>query len=71
MRHAILEPKGYGWLAIDAILWDGKTDWSPPKGCIAVPCPGNVGAGWFYDGTTFVPSPEVAQNLAGDPAPIA
>lgn len=57
MRHAILEPNGSEWLAIDAILWDGITDWSPLEGCIAIPCPDNVGAGWTYDGTDFVAPP--------------
>lgn len=41
-------------LAINAILWDGVSPWSPPASCSVVQSDtGNIGDTW--DGTEFVP----------------
>lgn len=38
MIYAILDSKGR---CINRTIWDGETEWQPPKGCTAVPDPDN------------------------------
>lgn len=51
MRWAIV----IGGVVDNLVLWDGSSDWTPPKGSQAIqvsegqPC----GIGWTWDGTSF------------------
>lgn len=47
MRYAVLDTTG---LIVNTVEWDGKTEWSPPKGCTAVECPPHAGIGWKRSG---------------------
>lgn len=38
MQYAILNGEGR---CINRILWDGMSNWQPPKGCTAIPDPNN------------------------------
>lgn len=39
MQYAILNAEGQ---CVNRIIWDGKSDWQPPKGCTAVADPDNL-----------------------------
>lgn len=39
MQYAILNAEG---ICINRILWDGESDWQPPKGCTVIADPDNL-----------------------------
>ena len=58
MRYALINADG---LVVNAIVWDGETEYTPPDGLTAVAIPDGVGAGpgWTYDGSDWVAPPPV------------
>ena len=56
MRYALINADG---LVVNAIVWDGQTDYTPADGLTVVAVPDDVGAGpgWTYDGTNWVAPP--------------
>lgn len=46
MRHAVIDTKTLK--VINVVMWDGKSNWQPPKGCTVVPAP-RAARGDVYD----------------------
>ena len=60
-RYAIVS----GGQVVNVTLWDGETEWAPPEGQEAIPCPEEVGIGWSYaDGDWTAPEPSSEQEPA-------
>jgi len=58
MKYALINADG---LVVNAIVWDGQTDYTAPDGLAVVAIPDGVGAGpgWTYDGANWIaPPPE-------------
>ena len=58
MRWALVDADG---LVVNAIVWDGETDYTPADGLTVVAIPDGVGGGpgWTYDGSEWIaPPPE-------------
>jgi len=58
MRYALVNADG---LVVNAIVWDGQTDYTPAEGLTVVAIHDGVraGPGWTYDGTNWIaPPPE-------------
>ena len=58
MKYAQINADG---LVVNAIVWDGQTEYTPADGLTVVAVPDGVGAGpgWTYDGTNWIaPPPE-------------
>jgi hypothetical protein len=46
---------------INAIVWDGESDWSAPEGTTAILAPDGVGIGWTKSGSNWIaPAPAPA-----------
>ena len=46
---------------INAVVWDGASDWTPPEGTTAELAPAGVGIGWTrVDGEWIAPEPPPA-----------
>jgi len=56
MRYALVDADG---LVVNAIAWDGVTEFDPGEGITVVKIPDGVGAGpgWTYDGTNWTAPP--------------
>jgi len=54
MHYAILNSDGR---CINRILWDGESDWQPPKGCTAIPDPDNVYSIYVEQQSEVMPDP--------------
>jgi hypothetical protein len=55
---------------INAVLWDGKSDWTPPEGTTVELAPAHVGIGWTrVDGNWIAPEPPAAPTP--DPAKVS
>ena len=56
MRYALVDSDG---LVVNAIVWDGETEYNAPGGLTVVAVPDGVGAGpgWTYDGTNWIAPP--------------
>ena len=62
MRYALINADG---LVVNAIVWDGQTEYNAADGLTVVAVPDGVGAGpgWTYDGTNWVaPPPELSED---------
>jgi len=58
MRWALVDADG---LVVNAIVWDGQTDYTPADGLtvVAIPDGVGVGPGWTYTGSEWIaPPPE-------------
>ena len=58
MRYALINADG---LVVNAIVWDGQTEYTAPDGLTLIKVPDGVGAGpgWTYNGTDWIaPPPE-------------
>jgi len=53
MRYALINADG---LVVNAIVWDGQTEYSAADGLTVVAVPDGVGAGpgWTYDGSDWI-----------------
>lgn len=52
---------------INAVVWDGESDWTPPEGTTVELAPAGVGIGWTrVDGNWVAPEPPAAPTP--DPA---
>ena len=58
MRYALVDSDG---LVVNAIVWDGETEYNAPDGLAVVAVPDGVGGGpgWTYDGTDWIAPPPV------------
>ena len=56
MRYALVNTDG---LVVNAIVWDGQTEYTPADGLTVVAIPDGVGAGpgWTFDGTNWIAPP--------------
>lgn len=56
MRYALINADG---LVVNAIVWDGQTEYNAPDGLTVVAVPDGVGGGpgWTYDGTNWIAPP--------------
>jgi len=56
MRYALVNADG---LVVNAIVWDGQTDYTPAYGLTVVAIHDGVraGPGWTYDGTNWIAQP--------------
>lgn len=56
MKYALVNADG---LVVNAIVWDGQTDYTPADGLTAVSIPDGVkaGPGWTYNGTDWIAPP--------------
>ena len=56
MRYALINADG---LVVNAIVWDGQTEYTPADGLTAVAIPDDVGAGpgWTYNGADWIAPP--------------
>jgi hypothetical protein len=56
MRYALVDADG---LVVNAIVWDGETDYTPADGLTVVAIPDEIsaGLGWTYDGTNWIAPP--------------
>ncbi|CAM5772031.1 hypothetical protein LMIY3S_03707 [Labrys miyagiensis] len=52
MRYAVIE----NGIVVNAIIWDGESEWSPPEGQQVVQSDAAT-IGDSYDGTSFTPPP--------------
>ena len=62
MRYALVDSDG---LVVNAIVWDGQTDYTPADGLTVVAIPDGVraGPGWTHDGTNWVAPPAEDEEL--------
>jgi len=51
---------------VNAIVWDGVSDWTPPEGTTAVVAPEGVGIGWTKSGSNWI-APEPLAAPAENP----
>jgi len=58
MKYALVDADG---LVVNAIVWDGQTEYTPADGLTLVKVPDGVGAGpgWTYDGINWIAPPPV------------
>jgi hypothetical protein len=55
---------------INAVAWDGVSDWTPPEGTTTMVAPAHVGIGWTrVDGNWIAPQPPAAP--AEDPNKVS
>jgi len=61
MRYALVDADG---LVVNAMVWDGQTEYTPADGLTVVAIPEGVGAGpgWTYDGNIFTAPPEPSDD---------
>ena len=57
MKYALINADG---LVVNAIVWDGETEFDPGDGITVVKIPDGIGAGpgWTYDGTNWTAPPD-------------
>lgn len=62
MRYALVNADG---LVVNAIVWDGATDYTPADGLTVVAIPDGVGGGpgWMFDGTDWTAPPVVEEEF--------
>ena len=62
MRYALVNADG---LVVNAIVWDGQTDYNAPDGLTVVAISDDVRAGpsWTYDGTDWIAPPAEDEEL--------
>jgi len=56
MKYGMIDQTG---LVVGVSLWDGQTEWQPPKGITVVKVPDgqSCGPGYTYDGTNWIAPP--------------
>ena len=55
---------------INAVVWDGVSDWTPPEGTTVELAPAHVGIGWTKSGSNWV-APEPPPAPTPDPAKVS
>jgi len=62
MRYALINADG---LVVNAIVWDGQTEYSAADGLTVVAVPDGVGAGpgWTYDGSDWIAPPPSEEDI--------
>ncbi len=55
---------------INAVVWDGVSDWTPPEGTTVELAPAHVGIGWTRVGGEWV-APEPPPAPTPDPAKVS
>jgi hypothetical protein len=55
---------------INAVAWDGASDWTPPEGTTVELAPAHVGIGWTRIGGNWV-APEPPPAPTPDPAKVS
>ena len=55
---------------INAVLWDGESDWSAPEGTTEILAPDGVGIGWTKSGSNWI-APESAPAPTPDPNKVS
>ena len=55
---------------INAVVWDGVSDWTPPEGTTAEVAPDHVGIGWTKSGSDWI-APEPAPAPTEDPNEVS
>lgn len=59
MRWAIVQ----NGIVTNIVLWDGQETWQPPMGAAIIALNETVcDIGWLYDGTSFSPPAEAAED---------
>jgi len=62
MRYALINADG---LVVNAIVWDGQTEYNAADGLTVVAVPDGVGAGpgWTYDGSDWIAPPPSEEDI--------
>jgi len=55
---------------INAVVWDGVSDWTPPEGTTVELAPAHVGIGWTKSGSNWV-APEPPPVAVEDPNKVS
>ncbi len=55
---------------INAVVWDGESDWTAPEGTTTVIAPAGVGIGWTKSGSNWI-APEPSPAPAEDPNKVS
>ena len=55
---------------INAVVWDGVSDWTPPEGTTTMVAPAGLGIGWTKSGSNWV-APEPPTPPAEDPNKVS
>jgi hypothetical protein len=62
LRHAVINKEGK---VVNVVIWDGKTKWQAPEGCITVQNDQvNIGDDYDYE------KKEITHNFTASPDPI-
>jgi hypothetical protein len=62
MKYALVDADG---LVVNAIVWDGETEYNAPDGLtvVAVPDGQPCGPGWTYDGSDWIAPPPSEEDI--------
>ncbi|HEI6705258.1 TPA: hypothetical protein SJ425_000073 [Yersinia enterocolitica] len=63
-NYALVNEDG---LVVNTVVWDGKSNWSPPLGQIAIKFE-IAGIGWTYVGGEFISPPTLTEKESTDVA---
>jgi hypothetical protein len=55
---------------INAVVWDGESDWTAPEGTTTMVAPAGVGIGWTKSGSNWI-APEPPAAPAEDPNKVS
>ena len=55
---------------INAVVWDGVSDWAAPEGTTVLVAPAGVGIGWTKSGSNWI-APEPPTPPAEDPNKVS